>query len=328
MALGCAAAAILHARIKCGRIALTGRSRVPVPRGSLEVIEYSPRQPASDAVALNYPIGSEDLWSRLQEKRRTLTSCAVALAVLAMHIAVIAPVIWAGGGSKEQQEPRYRGETALQWVILDESPRTASVTPASLSLPRLVSIGVSDDLAAPSVTPPAPASKDPNAESEEQSSLGALYGRYVGQIRARIDRAWIRPRTAIGAPIFNCQVQIDQDRVGQVGDVTLVQCNGDTRWRLSLVRAIEGASPLPTPPNPAVFARHIVLEFRAMAYAPGVPGGLYEPPTAAAEHAGVLGAAQSQNAFQALRQAITSSHSDRALALRIEGAQVEVEPNR
>ncbi|MHB8812192.1 MAG: energy transducer TonB [Steroidobacteraceae bacterium] len=245
-----------------------------------------------------------------------------------MHIAVIAPLIWAGGGSQERQERRYRGETALQWVILDDSPRTAPVTVASLSLPRLVSIGVSEDLAAPSVTPPAPASKEKNAESEERSSLGALYGRYVGQIHARIDRAWIRPRTAIGAPIFQCQVQIDQDRLGQVGEVTLVQCNGDARWQLSVVRAIEGASPLPAPPNPAVFARHIVLEFRAMAYAPGMPGGLYEPPTAAGEHAGVLGAAQSQNAFQTLRQATTASHSHRALALRIEGSQVEVEPNR
>ena len=43
-----------------------------------------------------------------------------------------------------------------------------------------------------------------------------LYGRYVGQIRARIERAWLRPCSLIGASSFTCVVQIVQDRVGTV----------------------------------------------------------------------------------------------------------------
>jgi hypothetical protein len=39
----------------------------------------------------------------------------------------------------------------------------------------------------------------------------ALYGRYVGQVDARIERAWVRPRSAIGATTFVCIVRIDQD---------------------------------------------------------------------------------------------------------------------
>ncbi|HEV2272340.1 MAG TPA: energy transducer TonB [Steroidobacteraceae bacterium] len=213
--------------------------------------------------------------------------------------------------------------------MLDDSPKTAPVTAASLPFPGLVEIGAPDILPPlAAVTSPASSSKDQDAQSDEHSSLGVLYGRYVGQIHARVDRAWRRPRTAIGSPIFQCQVQIDQDQLGRVGEVTLLQCNGDTRWRLSVVHAIEAASPLPAPPNPAVFARHVLLEFRAMAYSPGMPVGLYEvvgSTAAAGKPPGTT--AQSQNAFQVLRQAATAPHSHRAVELRIEGSKVEVEPD-
>lgn len=299
-----------------------------MPRGVLEVFEYVPRQATSDALPPEHPLKSEDLWSRLRLEHRALTSCAAALIVLAVHIGLIAPVVWAGGASRQRQEQGFRGETALQWVVLDDSPRTAPVTAASLPFPGLVAIGVPDiSPPLPSATPPASPSKDPDLQSDEHSSLGALYGRYVGQIHARVDRAWRRPRTAIGSPIFQCQVQIDQDRLGRVGEVTLLQCNGDARWRLSIVHAIEAASPLPAPPDPAVFARHVLLEFRAMDYSPGMPAGLYEAidsPTAAARRGTN---AQSQDAFQTLRQAATAPHSHRALELRIEGSKVEVEPD-
>ncbi len=298
-----------------------------MPKGSLEVIEYMPRQPAGDAIPPDHPVASEALWSPLGLEHRAVTSCAAALVVLALHIAVIAPALWAGGGSQQRQNRQYRGETALQWVVLDDS-RTGSVARVSPASPELVAIGVSDVLPTfPSLAPPASPAKDPDAQSEERSSLGALYGRYVGQIQARIDRAWRRPRTAIGAPLFQCQVQVDQDRLGRVGEVTLVQCNGDAHWQLSLVHAIAAASPLPAPPNPAVFAQHVLLNFRAMAYSPGLPAGLYEAPVAAS--ARQLGSTvQSQNAFQALRQAAAAPYSHRAMELQIEGSKVEVEPGR
>ncbi len=104
-----------------------------------------------------------------------------------------------------------------------------------------------------------------------------MAGRYIGQINARIDRAWMRPRTPIGAPTFSCRVRIAQDHTGQVLAVTLERCNGDARWRRSLVRAIELASPLPAPPDPAVFAPIVHMSFEALAYRPGAPAGEYEP---------------------------------------------------
>ena len=113
----------------------------------------------------------------------------------------------------------------MQWVILDDSPTVAAAKPASSAAPVLAAIGLSDVLPA---LPASGVSAVKDAQSTDSSSLGGMYGRYVGQIHARIDRAWQRPRTLIGAPIFQCQVQIDQDGSGQVGDVTLLRCNGST----------------------------------------------------------------------------------------------------
>jgi hypothetical protein len=173
-------------------------------------------------------------------------------------------------------------------------------------------------------TVPAQDSDSGNAQTDGQSGFGEKYGRYLGQIRARIDRAWLRPRSAIGAPIFQCQVQVDQDSGGRVQEVTLLECNGGASWQLSLVHAIQAASPLPAPSDRAVFVHHVLLAFRAMAYAPGEPADLYEPVrvTPAGDES-----ERTVNAFQALREA-TQAHKSRVLKLQIEGSKVDVEPDR
>jgi hypothetical protein len=109
----------------------------------------------------------------------------------------------------------------------------------------------------------------------------------------------------------------------------LLQCHGDARWKLSLVHAVEAASPLPAPPNPAVFTRHVLLQFRAMAYSAGAPADLYEPPAVqvADTRLGEDGQ-RSQNAIEALRAAARAPHSHKVLELRIEGSKAEVEPER
>jgi hypothetical protein len=210
-------------------------------------------------------------------------------------------------------------------VVLNDSSLKAAISPPALPSLSLEAIGVPDTL--PTIPSPAAPSDTKDNSADGQSGLGAMYGRYVGQIRARVDRAWLRPRTAIGAPLFQCLVQVDQDSQGRVEDVTLVRCNGDDRWRLSLVHAIEAASPLPAAPNPAVFAPHVLLEFRAMAYSSGVQAALYEPPGLPAISAKPGdGDAQSQNAFRALRDAARAPDSRRVMELRIKGSKAEVEP--
>jgi hypothetical protein len=116
-----------------------------------------------------------------------------------------------------------------------------------------------------------------------------MAGHYRGQISARIERAWVRPRTpvkesidegasakmAVEAP-FSCQVQIRQDAQGNVEEVLLLSCDGTEAWRHSLIVAINQASPLPAPPIPSVFSHSITLSFRAEAYLPGSAPDDYE----------------------------------------------------
>ena len=119
----------------------------------------------------------------------------------------------------------------------------------------------------------------------------ALFGRYTGQIDARIERAWQRPRSpvnrenaalrglgiresrrgALGDEPFQCEVRILQDRQGDVQEIQLLRCNGSVAWRQSLVTAILAASPLPAPPSPSVFSDAITLTFVAHSLASGGP---------------------------------------------------------
>jgi TonB C terminal len=122
---------------------------------------------------------------------------------------------------------------------------------------------------------------------EDGTEQARLRGIYSGQIRARIERIWRRPRTPIsegssdGTPdvsdeSFQCQVQIVQDANGFVQEVLLPRCRGSAAWRRSLVMAIQQASPLPAAPSPRVFTRSIVLDFVAVPYVTGSPEDEYE----------------------------------------------------
>jgi hypothetical protein len=133
---------------------------------------------------------------------------------------------------------------------------------------------------------------------EEQSSHSAstggdgmeqarLWGIYSGQIQARINRIWRRPRTAItegnsakasSAPVesFQCEAQIVQDAKGNVQEILLPRCNGSYAWQHSLVVAIQQASPLPAPPTPAVFSLSVTLNFVGVPYVDGASLDEYE----------------------------------------------------
>ncbi len=114
-------------------------------------------------------------------------------------------------------------------------------------------------------------------------------GIYSGQMRARIERIWERPRSPVNesvdpsalnrADYFNCQVQIRQDSRGNVLEVLLPNCNGSWKWQRSLVLAIQHASPLPAPPDVSVFSNSVTLTFIGYTYAEGMSEDEYERPT-------------------------------------------------
>jgi hypothetical protein len=118
-------------------------------------------------------------------------------------------------------------------------------------------------------------------DSGDPAGRALLFGRYSGQIQARIERAWQRPRSpvnvegsqpsgpSVAQPDFRCQVRILQDNHGAVQEVQMLACNGSVTWQQSLVTAILSASPLPAPPDPAVFTHSLTMTFEGQAYRPG-----------------------------------------------------------
>ena len=88
---------------------------------------------------------------------------------------------------------------------------------------------------------------------------GGLKAQYVAMIQARIQRNWIRPASA--RPGLKCTIRVTQIPGGEVVGATLGTCNGDDAVRQSIVSAVLRSSPLPTPPDPSLFERNLVVEF-------------------------------------------------------------------
>ena len=239
--------------------------------------------------------------------------------MIAAHALAIAPLL-VGDAHISARHRRLGTVNVLHGVILEVASARPFLKEPRLSAPVLRTIGFAtrSHEHARSLTRP---NADPVAG---RPGLAVLYGRYLGQIQARIERAWLRPRTAIGSDLFRCQVRIDQGRGGAVGDITLQRCNGTVQWQESLVRAIEDASPLSAPPNPAVFTPHLVLVFRSMGYTPQAPSGQFEPapaPVVREQRASAIALTK----IRALRQlAVARFGKDAVIELDITGSRVHV----
>jgi colicin import membrane protein len=95
--------------------------------------------------------------------------------------------------------------------------------------------------------------------AEQLRSSGALAS-WVGQIAARIQRAWLRPPSA--RPGIQCVLHITQAPGGAVLSARIESCNGDQAVRESIEAAAYRASPLPPPPDPSLFERDLEVTFR------------------------------------------------------------------
>ena len=89
---------------------------------------------------------------------------------------------------------------------------------------------------------------------------GPLRERYIALLRNKIQNAWIKPPSATAG--VDCLVQVTQVPGGEVTGARVTQCNGDAAVRQSIENAVYRASPLPYPPDPALFERNLSLRFR------------------------------------------------------------------
>ena len=87
-----------------------------------------------------------------------------------------------------------------------------------------------------------------------------LMSQYVLQIQQRIERSWIRPLSTQEG--LRCELNVTQLRSGDVVDVRVGRCNGDAAVVRSLEAAVLRASPLPEPPDPRLYSRNLIIDFR------------------------------------------------------------------
>ena len=99
--------------------------------------------------------------------------------------------------------------------------------------------------------------------AEEESSkarAGPALASWQTQIAAKINRNWLRPPTA--RPGIECMLNVTQVPGGEVTQVSIGECNGDQAVRESIEAAVYRASPLPPPPDPALFDRQLRIDFK------------------------------------------------------------------
>ncbi len=96
-----------------------------------------------------------------------------------------------------------------------------------------------------------------NAQRARAAGQGAAW---AAAIQARIQRAWIRPDSARAG--LDCTVIVNQVPGGEVTGVRIGACNADEVVRQSIEAAVYRASPLPPPPDPALFERTLEVRFK------------------------------------------------------------------
>jgi len=100
------------------------------------------------------------------------------------------------------------------------------------------------------------------AEEEQRTSAAfqGLKAQYVAAIQSHVERRWFKPPgTRAGA---TCTVLVTQIPGGEVVGVRFGACDGGEPLRQSIETAVQNASPLPPPPEPALFEREVRLVFR------------------------------------------------------------------
>jgi colicin import membrane protein len=99
------------------------------------------------------------------------------------------------------------------------------------------------------------------ADEEHVSQVEASPARaqWNARLASRIQNAWIKPPSARAG--LDCIVNITQIPGGEVTSAHVSQCNGDAAARQSIENAVYRASPLPAPPDPALFRRELTIHF-------------------------------------------------------------------
>jgi colicin import membrane protein len=148
---------------------------------------------------------------------------------------------------------------------VDPAPVKPAPVPSTAAKPLPAKPAAAVAPAVPDAAAREAAERELQAALDEEARITALRtsaaaAQWGAAIRGRVQRAWIRPDTARSG--IDCTVAVTQAPGGTVLSVEVRACNGDDAVRQSIEDAVRRASPLPAPPDPALFEREIILRFR------------------------------------------------------------------
>ena len=199
---------------------------------------------------------------------------------LALHIAVAAAVVIGLPWRIERQRVPVAAAAPIQGVIIDQAAidkeRAAQAQAqrereAQAQRDREEQAQRQREAAERQAREQAEQRRRQQAESELQQQLAleaernaardaGLLDQYTRMLENKIKQHWDRPLSA--RPGIDCVVAVVQLPTGDVVSARVARCNGDEAVRRSIERAVMDASPLPRPPNPALFERNLNVSFK------------------------------------------------------------------
>jgi colicin import membrane protein len=102
------------------------------------------------------------------------------------------------------------------------------------------------------------------AEQEELAQAGeqllqSQQAEYSSQIRATVERNWLRPNSVPNGLVV--KLRVSQIPGGTVTDVFVQKTSGNIAFDQAAVLAVHKSSPLPTPKDSRLFQREVVFDF-------------------------------------------------------------------
>jgi colicin import membrane protein len=98
------------------------------------------------------------------------------------------------------------------------------------------------------------------AAEQSQARAQSALSQYIPYIQDKVNRAWIRPQGSREGLV--CVVRVSLIPGGEVAGATVIQSSGDPIFDRSVETAVLKASPLPLPPDPALFTHFREINFK------------------------------------------------------------------
>jgi colicin import membrane protein len=94
---------------------------------------------------------------------------------------------------------------------------------------------------------------------ERDRLLRTQLAEYVGQIKAKVESRWTRPKAAPTG--LKCTLRVSQIPGGTVVNVQVLEGSGHVAFDKSVEAAVWNSSPLPPPKDESLFSRELIFEF-------------------------------------------------------------------